>query len=342
MAAALLALALQSDVDRWIADLASDDVETRDAAEAALVKTRARDAVTKVLASSDAEVRARAERILRQIEDDVEVEAFLAVPRVSAAYDKKPLAVVLADWSKASGHKIACDALPETPVTLAFDDVPLPEALDRLCASLYRVNWRSANSGRIRVGSGDPVSKPVAYVGPFRLLLSMANEKPVLTPQFYRFDLKFKHTLSIGRATPTELRDVEGAIEVDLPVGSADVALRKENIGKPFDIGEVTLQIKSWNEHSVNFTLIRPDSNDESARIIDGAVEVVELGGKTTRGTLGYADSIFVPPDFRKSDAACFVTLPERTQVNEVRFKLRPRTKRVQLPFKIDRIEFGK
>lgn len=342
MLALALVAALQSDVDRWIADLGADDVETRDAAEKKLIERRARDAVAKATASDDAEVRTRAERIIRRFEDDEEAEAFLAVPKVSAAYDKKPLAVVLKDWSKASGVKLVCDALPETPVTLAFEDVPLPEALDRLCASLKRVTWDAADPAHIRVWSAEALYKPVAYVSSFRILLQITDGKPLLWPHNYKSaNLKIKQTFTDTRTIggAPEPIDVEGSLEVDLPVGTADVALRKDMLGRPFDVGEVTIQLKEWTDDFASFTMTGTENRDESVRVVGGAVEVVERGGKTTRATLGYD---LTPMEVLGREPRCFVTFPNGGTVDEVKFKLKPRTKRLQLPFKIDRIEFGK
>src|SRR5262249_36609706 len=88
--------------------------------------------------SKDAEVRRRATRLLRQIENLAEAARLLASPRLRLVYKDTPLADAVADIEKKTGIAIKLegdtDRLPRRKVTLDTGNTTFWEAIDQFCA----------------------------------------------------------------------------------------------------------------------------------------------------------------------------------------------------------------
>lgn len=145
----LLALLLipQDDgrIAEWIRDLGDDAIDVRERALAELVRAgrRAEKALREAMKGSNDEVRGRAAQVLAEIEKGEQVRRFEAGPsRITLKRKDAPLREVLDEIQKQTPTRIASTFAPEQArVTVAFDRMPLFEAIDSLCRAAGTMGW---------------------------------------------------------------------------------------------------------------------------------------------------------------------------------------------------------
>ncbi len=154
MTALLLVLALQAPTDEaklaeWIVQLAEDDIELREKAEASLVQAgrRAEQRLREALKHPNEEVRARAVAILAAIEKAEGARRFEAGPSLITLRKKDaPLREVLEEMEKQTATRLSWNAtLRDARVTVAFEKTPLLKAVEELCAGHGGMRWRLEN-----------------------------------------------------------------------------------------------------------------------------------------------------------------------------------------------------
>lgn len=146
-----------------IAQLGSRQFEEREAATQALdaLGPAALELLRKALASSDAEVRRRAEKLVRTIEGRLESARALEPTRLRLVYREKPVADALEDLARRTGLRIQLDGdskkLPGRKVTLDTGETTLWEALAEFCrkAGLSERAPRPARSWTTGIATGD-------------------------------------------------------------------------------------------------------------------------------------------------------------------------------------------
>lgn len=159
-------------VARLIAQLGSSQFAEREEATKSLegIGAPALDDLRKATQSKDAEVRRRAEALVRQIERRLEADRLLKPMRVRLVYKDTPVADALAELARMTGFTIKLEGdragLAERRITLDTGDVTFWEAFDRFCAKAGLVETAAApapaNPGRaggsvIVIGGNAPV-----------------------------------------------------------------------------------------------------------------------------------------------------------------------------------------
>jgi hypothetical protein len=128
-------------IDRLINQLASSSYADREEASKGLdeIGAPALDALRKAAGAKDAEVRRRADALVRRIEQRVENAQLLAPQKVRLVYKDTPLADAVADLAKKTGFVITLAEDKVKPegrtVTLDTGEVTFWEAFDKFCAA---------------------------------------------------------------------------------------------------------------------------------------------------------------------------------------------------------------
>ncbi len=157
-----LGLALQDpEIGRLLDRLEDDSVEARDGAfrELAARGTGALVEIRRRAASAQGEFRIRLEGLVREIERRARAEAAQGTPsRVSLKADRRPLRDAVEEIRRQSPLAIEIEeAAGDDPVTLEFRELPVFEALDRLCRAHGKVVLRLPWHVKDRAGGRSPV-----------------------------------------------------------------------------------------------------------------------------------------------------------------------------------------
>jgi hypothetical protein len=174
MAWMLAALLLPpQDIDALLRGLEDERLELRDRAQQELLRRgeEAEPALKAAAAKAAPETRARLQEILRRIEFQRRSRAvFPEFPRVTLKADARPLKEVASELSRLSGANIEPGAAdPDAPVSMDVHDVPLLEALDRVCAGVADRGWAWGDDAKVLFTRDAAPSCPSAYSGPFRI-----------------------------------------------------------------------------------------------------------------------------------------------------------------------------
>lgn len=165
---------------------------------------------------------------------------------------------------------------------------------------------------------------------------------------------------------------LEGALELAIPVGWETVTVSEDDIGKTFEFGDMKVKVESWKSKQARLRITPKDQKDashhaagagavfvysnlngdsslkdelerrvdlESVKSADGAkLEADFKGGRQNEDlVLGGGGAVFVGgPGANNSDLV--VKLPKDGDVDKLSFRLKTRTHKQSLPFKIDRV----
>lgn len=158
--------------EQLIQQLDSDSPDERDAAEKALlaVGEQVEPLLMKAAAEGKPEVRARCQDLLKQIALARKRRAFWAPTRpITMAFDDLPLKEALAQLSKASGHSVSPgDVDPALRVTARIENATFLRAVELVCLSLntwYRWNGAAIEFGKARAGHSRGHAGPLLLSG---------------------------------------------------------------------------------------------------------------------------------------------------------------------------------
>jgi hypothetical protein len=135
--AVLALLVFQENPEELVRQLADGGLEERESATNKLIwmGEAAREALFKATKSGNGELRVRAEQILKTLDIQKEVRAFLApASRVSISGDLT-LQEAMKDLEKQSGHKIECETWPEGKFHIDLKNASSWDALESICAA---------------------------------------------------------------------------------------------------------------------------------------------------------------------------------------------------------------
>jgi hypothetical protein len=171
------------DISGLVNQLGSERYAEREAAARALaaVGAPALEALRKAARHREAEVRRRAERLLRQIETRLEMQALLAPRRVRLTYRETPLPEALADFGKQAEVSLVLDGdrdqLLVRKITLETGTVSFWEALDQFCSRAGLMLALDAPPPR------DAIRASMTFgMGGFRPYLTPLEPRDVLRP----------------------------------------------------------------------------------------------------------------------------------------------------------------
>src|SRR5262249_1169655 len=111
------------------------------------IGTPALKALREAAKDGDAEVKARAKKLLEQIEKKAATEKALAPTKVKLTFKDTPLADAVSEFNKKSGYPITVpdpeNKLKDRKVTLDTGEVTFWEAFDKFCekAGLVEASW---------------------------------------------------------------------------------------------------------------------------------------------------------------------------------------------------------
>jgi hypothetical protein len=184
-----LALGAQDEFGRWIEDLGSDRIDVRDNAARRLEKLGP-DAIERIetaaARSSDLEVRARLQQIVRAIRKRVEFsKVFGETRRVTLDAKEQPIGQILDVLSKALGEKVHIDGLdPQKRVTMKLEGATLWEALERFERAADVTCECSKGNHEFYVRPGAPPTLPTLYLEQFRVGIVEAKRVEHRSPGF--------------------------------------------------------------------------------------------------------------------------------------------------------------
>jgi hypothetical protein len=162
MTAALLALAIlaQDDVNVLIQQLGDDSIEVRESATVKLTKIGepARAALRKASESPSGEVRARATMILKSLDFQKELQAWLGPPSRITLSGEFTLEEAIKEFERQTGQKISCPAWPEGRFTVDLKDTDAWSALNALC--------RASGTRTFQLGANGPALSGRRFVEP--------------------------------------------------------------------------------------------------------------------------------------------------------------------------------
>lgn len=150
----------------WIRDLGDDAIEVRERATAELIRAgrRAEPALREAM-KGGGEVRGRAAQVLEEIARAERALLFEARPsRITLRRKDAPLKEVLEEIQKQTPARLVFAFAPDEKVSVAFDGLPLFEAVDALCRSAknatYQLESRRDESLLVTVSEGTFADAP--------------------------------------------------------------------------------------------------------------------------------------------------------------------------------------
>lgn len=159
-----------------VASLSSDDYRLREkgSRDLAAIGDRALPQLAAALkATDDPEVARRIEVIVQKLEDS----RLLTARRVTVVAKSLSASKILADISKQSGYKIVANGIDsnEQNITVEIRDLPVWEAIEKICDAGGWSAYVSEEDGSILVNSNDAANPHTAYVGPLKVTATNIN-----------------------------------------------------------------------------------------------------------------------------------------------------------------------
>lgn len=137
LVAVLALVALQENPADLVRQLGESGLEEREAATDKLIRMGepAREALLKAMKSDNGELRLRADQILKTLDTQKEMRAFLAPASRITISGEFTLQEAMKELEKQSGHKIECEAWPEGKFRIDLENSSSWDALEALCAA---------------------------------------------------------------------------------------------------------------------------------------------------------------------------------------------------------------
>ena len=165
LAAALFAAAQEAPED-LVRKLGEDTLEGREAAAEKLLRIGepAREALTKALASDNAELKIRADKLLKTLDIQKEIRAWLSPAIRFTMSGLRTLKEAITELERRSGHKFEGGPWSDVPLPLELKDETFWDALEHVCAASGTCTPEATSTG-IRLTGTKYVRKPRADRG---------------------------------------------------------------------------------------------------------------------------------------------------------------------------------
>ena len=289
-----------AEVDQLVHRLGSPDYADREAATRALLDlgAPALDALRRAARHPDEEVRTRASRLVRQIEQRAASARLLAPQRIRLAYNNAPVTAVVEDLAQKTGLRIHLEGdtarLAGRTVTMDTGERTLWEAFDRVCTVAGLVE---------RVPPPRP-RETIAAVQTIRTIgnrtyieddrgedeedrgLILADGPPVRVPTCYAGAVRVRALPAAGRA---EAKQADGELAVVLDV-TTEPRLRWQRVVRVRvdravdDQGQVLTQLSKFDREPLR--LVPPQGRGRWGAAVPPGIDLPEPPGTVRRTTV--------------------------------------------------------